>query len=320
MYDFHIRYTTAIENSKLQTVFTDEIKHNIFASKGFRPDQFRSGPVPESASKDRILNLVSENKKIILDYTNNFYPYVAWFLGQILLFYSDKSNRDVHLEILYRNLGADRGRVILDDFINYLSDLYGFKVTWHEAPLLRGVEANNFALLQLLHTVTIYPKFVYEELLNIIKSDRDGEDPHKKVFISRKKRHDKAPNWDKRSDSDEDLENLFLSMGFEILYAEDFSNFVDQILYFRKVKTLAGVTGAGLTNAVFMPPGGNVIELLTVLNFNDDIRQFSEVHDYYRIISLFKDHMYVSVSNASTKAEDLLSNQRAIELIKKVSE
>ena len=48
--------------------------------------------------------------------------------------------------------------------------------------------------------------------------------------------------------------------GFEILLAEDLS-LSEQIDTFAECSTLLGLHGAGLTNCIFMKPGGNVIEL-----------------------------------------------------------
>jgi len=79
----------------------------------------------------------------------------------------------------------------------------------------------------------------------------DGQD---KIYISRAKaRVRKVLN-------EAELASLLKDHGFEILYGEDFS-LAEQNDIFAKCSTLMGIHGAGLTNCIFIKPGGNVIEL-----------------------------------------------------------
>src|SRR5258706_7249041 len=75
-----------------------------------------------------------------------------------------------------------------------------------------------------------------------------------KIYISREKaRIRKVVN-------EAELTPLLADHGFQILYGEDFT-LREQIDIFAKCSTLMGIHGAGLTNCIFMKPGGNVIEL-----------------------------------------------------------
>jgi capsular polysaccharide biosynthesis protein len=79
-------------------------------------------------------------------------------------------------------------------------------------------------------------------------------DGQNKIYISRAKaRVRKVLN-------EQELIPLLKDHGFELLYGEDFS-LGEQIEIFAKCSTLMGIHGAGLTNCIFMKPGGNVIEL-----------------------------------------------------------
>lgn len=58
------------------------------------------------------------------------------------------------------------------------------------------------------------------------------------------------------------LEELFTRYGFHILYPESLG-FTDQIRLSARTRIIAGLTGSGLANSLFMPPGGTLIQLLT---------------------------------------------------------
>lgn len=80
------------------------------------------------------------------------------------------------------------------------------------------------------------------------------ETEQKKIYISRDKaRVRKVLNED-------ELTALLRDHGFEILHGEDHS-LAEHVEIFAKCSTLIGIHGAGLTNCIFMKPGGNVVEL-----------------------------------------------------------
>ena len=61
--------------------------------------------------------------------------------------------------------------------------------------------------------------------------------------------------------NEEELEPVLTNHGYEIIRPEGRS-LAQQINLFSKCDSLLGIHGAGLTNCLFMPPGGTVIELL----------------------------------------------------------
>lgn len=75
-----------------------------------------------------------------------------------------------------------------------------------------------------------------------------------RIYISRKKAmYRKVLN-------EPALEALLKEHGFEVMIGEDHS-FADQARIFGSASVLAGIHGAGLANAVFMPAGAHLIEL-----------------------------------------------------------
>lgn len=133
---------------------------------------------------------------------------------------------------------------------------------------------------------------------------------NKKVYVSRS-RSQAAAKWgrpdilpgapfdnDVRMPNEEVLEKYFAGLGYEVCYAEDFSDGADQVRYFNNTKVLVGTTGAGLTNMVFMNPGSIVIELAVPVGNIDEFGgwEFS-VHGLYKDIALCKNIIHVSIGS-----------------------
>ena len=78
--------------------------------------------------------------------------------------------------------------------------------------------------------------------------------PTGQIYLSRRK-SSRALNSEYR------VESFFAKLGFAVIHAQDLS-LAQQIELFSTCRTLIGPHGAGLTNALFMPPGGRVIEII----------------------------------------------------------
>jgi hypothetical protein len=157
---------------------------------------------------------------------------------------------------------------------------------------------------------------------------------NRKVFVSRRNTLSSdflpdAVNFsyknDKRVDDAENLENVFKDLGFEIVYAESLGSFEDQVRFFSSVRVLAGVTGSGLTNALFMQPGGVLIELSTPLithspmisgnyfkknkidptSMNPNPNMVQEIHMFYHNLAFFKELLYLSIPNFTRESEKI---------------
>lgn len=157
---------------------------------------------------------------------------------------------------------------------------------------------------------------------------------NRKLFVSRRNTmvEDFLPDAvnfshknDRRIDNAENLEKIFSDLGFEIVYAESLGTFEDQIRFFADARVVAGVTGSGLTNALFMRPGGVLIEISTPLithspmisaqyfkkNKIDPImmspnpNMVQEIHMFYHNLAFFKNLLYVSIPNFSRESDQI---------------
>jgi len=148
--------------------------------------------------------------------------------------------------------------------------------------------------------------------------------PTKKVFLSRKKSVNIKPIPSyvdpltgetkvsdlERIDDEAGLEAVFSSMGFEIVYPEDFSSFQDQINLFNSASHLASLTSAGLVNAVFMQRGTTLIEISTPVIGTPIVGgvkglQNREFHNYYKNIAATMELLYVALPNPYCKLDEV---------------
>ena len=177
-----------------------------------------------------------------------------------------------------------------------------------------------------------YPKEIFD--FYSFYANNKGIKPYRKVFISRKRIGERpAPsnaNWikiknDNRIDDYLKVEEYFSSLGFEIVYAEDFQNFKDQFNLFYEAEIIVGTSGSGLTNGIFMQEGTTMVEILTplivgippfMIDNNYDLMgqepnnvntyvSVEEIHYFYNLISFHKKQKYISIPNLERKTSQI---------------
>ncbi|WP_212006308.1 DUF563 domain-containing protein [Chitinophaga sp. HK235] len=107
-----------------------------------------------------------------------------------------------------------------------------------------------------------------------------GKQAVRKIYISRQKAAKR------RITNEEEVIAIFREAGFEIHYFEDYP-FTRQLEIMGETRVLAGLHGAGLTNMLFMPPGGSILELRNVgdTHSNSFYSQAAAMrHSYYYLL------------------------------------
>ena len=155
--------------------------------------------------------------------------------------------------------------------------------------------------------------------------------PYKKVYISRRKVNTGIPAYAMpdddyliRIDDEIAVEDFFKSMGFEVVYPEDFKSLRDQINYFYSVKTLASISGGGALNLIFMQNNSNVVEIISPLFSGYGEAMDSDLiapanwviahHNFFSNISFKRNLNYVGISSPEKRASVALGriiNSRA---------
>ena len=98
-----------------------------------------------------------------------------------------------------------------------------------------------------------YNQFILTQLRELF-GIKNGVTVFRNIYISRKKSEKRMVS------NEEELIILLKRYHFEIHYFEEYS-LIKQIEIMQQTKTLIGLHGSGLTNMLFMPQNGNVIEL-----------------------------------------------------------
>jgi len=153
-----------------------------------------------------------------------------------------------------------------------------------------------------------------ENILEEIDYLFNKEEPTKNVYLSRRKTPKKPEGVlfshtdpskflfkDDQRIEDDLVRDYFISLGFDVVYPEDFNTMQEQIKYFSTVKTVVSVTGAGMLNLLFMPKGSKVIELVTPITINGT----ESIHQWYHSLSFAKKHRYTSIPGLR-KAKDYI--------------
>jgi hypothetical protein len=264
----------------------------------------------EVTNSEKVLNLTGNDEKAIVKLDTEFFPFLFQNLPTISLFYSRIKNRKVKLYIYEIREVAEKDKAewakLKDFFIKYLSNL---KVEFEflEKDKFEVIKINNF--YEIVGTFSpIGLRSVSSRVLSHFT--KSNLPPFRKAFVAREK------SLVQRIDSDKTIQDFFVSAGFEIVYPENFKTFTDQINYFSECSVIAGISGSGLANNIFMRPGGSVIELLSIFSVSSNQEYPIEIHNFYRIMANIRNHLYFSVSNLSGKAMDFEKNKKALDMIK----
>src|SRR5262249_20776769 len=95
-----------------------------------------------------------------------------------------------------------------------------------------------------------------KSLINTIRNRflKDKGQAHRNIYISRGKAEKR------KIVNEKEVVELLMRFNYEIHFFEDYS-FTEQVEIMYQSKSLVGLHGAGLTNMLFMPANGRVLEL-----------------------------------------------------------
>ena len=288
-----------------ETYYCDEYKNNKYVS--LDSSFFKPGIL----EGENVLDLRTNHKVAVITVNLNFFHFIIEQVGQILsLLTLDQEIEEIIFDMPFMPTGMFK---YVEYFYQALEEInFGKNKIKHRVLNFSnydGVILSNFyvadAAIEMHHSSIVYDFFKEHVKDKNIK-------PFRKVYLSRKRIPNKSYengsfftenlsiNHDNRIDDHNKIENLFLELGFEVICAEDFKSFDDQINYFYEVETIVGLTGAGLSNMVFMQPGGTVVELFTpLLIMNQEEKFCEEFHFYYHIIATAQNHVYISLANSN---------------------
>lgn len=151
--------------------------------------------------------------------------------------------------------------------------------------------------------------------------------PTKRVYISRAKARQDAIDQYRGTTLDapirlsgalEDaVETTLRSHGFEVLIPEErFTSLDDQIRFMSEVSVLVAPSGSGLTNMLFMPSGGTVLELATEIETRVDGDTFYTEHvAFFNALAFARDHIHVMLQLPTQSSDAVSRLMYALKLI-----
>ncbi len=294
------------------------------------------------AENAKAIHFISRKRKLIKRITHSYYHAIADDLAEIVYGLEIYPDSELILDVSEIRASLDDATWNFFSFFLKCLDDKKVKYTLVELSKFDVVYINNFALL----TFPFHSGARLDMLSDLFAKyvTNKKQEPYRKVYVSRKKNGWQPENVnainfsytnDNRIDNHDEIEKIFIDLGFEIVYPEDFATFQEQLDFFYSVKTLASLTSSGAVNAVFMQPQGNLIEVVTPLitvsplvsdtylekykinakDYELNINVVQEIHMFYHNLAFFKNHTYVGLPNYtrdSAKLRSFIDDNKAL--------
>jgi hypothetical protein len=269
----------------------------------------------ENAPIEEILN---ENFKGLIQIPNSYFHYFPDFIGTLFVFLENCIKANIKkVELVLIELDKDQKTVReFETFFEHCMSQFKdrIEISWTvvnqshtgEPPNKSYLRVNNSTMIQ-QQDIAISLDFIYNSAKSFANLPEDNV-PNKKVFLSRKNDLLKD-NADHRHIYEEDAEEFFKSIGFEVVNGESFGSLKKQIEFFDQVSVFAGYAGSGLTSSMFMKPGQTLIEIVCPIKFGTcghDGGDEWEIHNFYKTFSVLKNHIYIAVPNVDRSKESFL--------------
>jgi capsular polysaccharide biosynthesis protein len=264
---------------------------------------------------DTDLKFLSDKKKFLFYPQQNYYHFLYDFLGQILFIKNNEKEDDIEFIIAFEDKHENKKNmmIFIKDFFEKIN-LKNYYIV--EENKLFSINNYYYVGQQSEPSIAMH-NIIYETLLKAYPSVLSN--PEKMVYVSRRL------SGQKRIDDCKKLENFFESLGFEIILRDQIldTDIVEEIKYFRDVKVIAGLSGAGLINSMFMQPGGTVIEI-AVPQFTPIPRfekVFPDIHLKARHLftppaAFIKNHNYIQIPVNDNSADNAINKLNSLGIFK----
>lgn len=340
-YRNNLKFREDVHTIKLETTKEMEDNPNKVIASYIVDENITKGFL--EAKDARVIHFINNKHKGIKTISRSYYHAIADDLAEIVMAMSINPDMELILNVSEVTEDIDRPS---GDFVRFFLDCLD-----KEKIKYTLVDLNKFDILYINNFTVIEFPFHSGARLDLL-SDFLGKhlkfpvgEPTRKVFVSRAVAGNKEtsihtenfsyPN-DNRIDDHFNLESIFEELGFEIVYTEHIMDFDSQLELFMNSKVIAGLTGSGLTNAIFMKPGTTLIEVATPLitqsplihaeyfryngldpkDFEIDLNMVQEIHTFYQNLAFFKNQIYISIPNFNRKSEDVRAFINASEQLK----
>lgn len=289
---------------------------------------------------NNVIDLRSNDKKALLFLTSGPYHLMVDFLARIIELYEKDKNIIFYLNSSYFEWTANVSRLYFDKsfetFLKKFFEYYKIKYVFlNDFSKIDHVVINNFFIINQTQNKG-FSKKISEYLSPFLQTI--GTIPNKKVYLSRRA-HQDMPIYQNTISIKQDIriynENILedyltKNFNFEVLVAEEFKTFEEQINYFYQTKTLMSSTNAGLTNLLHMQDQTLVIELVcplliqmsgNVLNFEKAQTFFTScLNTLWQPLAALKNINYLSIPNLTQDAQDIINKINKTKYLKELME
>jgi len=284
---FKKAFTKEIEESRIFRIENPFILYNfIFVWPGlfgYAPHFHIRGLTLKGLSKLRLLFKPSEMISKGVWITDNWsFNYFHWFLDALPRLVIIEEYLENHVLILPEELKQQRFIVESLAFFNIEIKFSTLAKRLHVSELLLPTHlalSGNFNRTALLK---LREKFIPDDTI----------EPFRKIYISRSKA------LKRKITNEMELTEMLVQFGFEIHCFEDYE-LAKQIALMKETKYLIGLHGAGLTNMLFMPPRGKILELR---------KEGEDVLNWFFILASDLDHDYYYLLNKGNHKEAHLAD------------
>jgi hypothetical protein len=115
-----------------------------------------------------------------------------------------------------------------------------------------------------------------------------------------------------RIDDEKKLEDYLVTLGFEIIYPEDYSSYKDQLQILASSKTVASITSSALSACYVMAPHTTLFEIASPIPpvINPDSTadlEYLDFPDHYKAIASINGSFYAAIPARSKKTDDVIA-------------
>jgi hypothetical protein len=283
----------------------------------FNSELSRTHSIPEDFKKYNSVDITDKRLKGIMPVTDNYFHYFSDFIGPVILFLDDCVKNNVEsVHFIFTHYGNLKVINNFDGFLDYSLSKYAnlLNVSYQVVDFsqVKYIKTNNVVMLRQADIgESIYQ--IYKDITEFAGVDLTVK-PNVKAFLTRNKDKNRDGSFN-RTVNEEECEDFFRSQGFEIIYGEMFNSLEEQVKYFNSVSVFAGLTGSGLTSAMFMQKRQTVIEVVTPMRFGGYTDKY-ELHNFYKTICMLKDHKLINIGNINKSSDRVIEDlSKAIKML-----
>lgn len=306
-----------IKKNKLSIQFTKKIK---IAYSTHYADHENLYFIDDHDSIEVGAEFIGEEPKFLIQLQVDFFHLLTDTLGVILDEFDNDPNMIFIIDSYFFNETNKRLHVEKNEILKMI---HNAGVRYMVVDSLNKIRINNFYFLnsrelQEYPALTKYsnvrdiaaktfPESVKKATKNLYVSRRDYSGPRSHRWEHMPKDPGILFENDNRMDDELLLEEYFKSLGYDVVYSSDNHSIRDGMEMFSSAKRIVSITGAALSNCVFMNPGSMVIEISVPMGmlFDDGGWHFA-LHNHYKGISDLLDHTHMSISTMRS-ARDLIN-------------